>query len=470
MGGGAQANPVPSPGVDFAMCAPNDEIIVVGGYTNTELLAHTPAPCDDPARCGVHVLRQCGVTGTLTHLSTSAIGPNVAFIVRSPTNPSILYASTERIDDEGEILTLRMTRDFRLVEECRVRAGGKSTCYLNFNRSREWMMAVNYWDAKVSLVKLSKDGRVDVEFEPDPKSVLQQPGADYVERTSPTREEHWKFRQRWPHSHCCVTEPYAGLVHFVVDLGLDKVFTYRVNNKTGVLVPKGSTRLTPGKGPRHLLFHPTIKCAYLVNELDSTVSVFRVDIPHEWTKPCDDVDVCVDDTCECPLREDGCEDAGAVLRLTQCLSSLPECEQGKTTISPQGIWKAASHSSEIRMHPGGRYFAVGNRGHDSIALYRVDQVDGTVTLADIVHSGGECPRNFNWTCGGRFLVVGNQNTNCMVTMSFDESAGALKIVHEARGVTSPNYVYAIPARELPGLISRDDASAVPFSAVPAAAA
>ena len=460
MGGGAQANPVPSPGVDFAMCAPNDEIIVVGGYTNTELLAHTPAPCDDPARCGVHVLRQCGVTGTLTHLSTSAIGPNVAFIVRSPTNPSILYASTERIDDEGEILTLRMTRDFRLVEECRVRAGGKSTCYLNFNRSREWMMAVNYWDAKVSLVKLSKDGRVDVEFEPDPKSVLQQPGADYVERTSPTREEHWKFRQRWPHSHCCVTEPYAGLVHFVVDLGLDKVFTYRVNNKTGVLVPKGSTRLTPGKGPRHLLFHPTIKCAYLVNELDSTVSVFRVDIPHEWTKPCDaDVDdVCVDDTCECPLREDGCEDAGAVLRLTQCLSSLPECEQGKTTISPQGIWKAASHSSEIRMHPGGRYFAVGNRGHDSIALYRVDQVDGTVTLADIVHSGGECPRNFNWTCGGRFLVVGNQNTNCMVTMSFDESAGALKIVHEARGVTSPNYVYAIPARELPGLISRDDAA------------
>ena len=144
MGGGAQANPVPNPGVDFAMCAPNDEIIVVGGYTNTELLAHTPAPCDDPARCGVHVLRQCGVTGTLTHLSTSAIGPNVAFIVRSPTNPSILYASTERIDDEGEILTLRMTRDFRLVEECRVRAGGKSTCYLNFNRSREWTMAVNY--------------------------------------------------------------------------------------------------------------------------------------------------------------------------------------------------------------------------------------------------------------------------------------------------------------------------------------
>jgi 6-phosphogluconolactonase len=449
MGGGAQANIIVSPASELGMCAPNDEIIVVGGYTNTELLAHTPAPCDDPARCGVHVLRQCGVTGRLTHLSTNAIGPNVAFIVRSPTNPSILYASTERIDDEGEIITLRMTPDFRLVEETRIKAGGRSTCYLNFNASREWMMAVNYWDARVSMFKLGKDGRPDIEAGRDPRWVLQQPGADYVDRVKPTREEHWKFRQRWPHSHCCVTEPYAGLVHFVVDLGLDKVFTYRVNSKTGVLVPKGSTRLPPGKGPRHLVFHPTVRSAYLVNELDSTVSVFKVNIPEEWTTPHHwDAGA---------SREDGCEEPGAVLELTQCLSSLPESEQGKTTISPQGIWKAASHSSEIRMHPNGRYFAVGNRGHDSIALYAVDQSDGTIALVDIVKSGGECPRNFNWTCGGKFLVVGNQNTNCMATMSFDEASGALKIVHEAgAGVTSPNYVYAIPARELPSLISSAD--------------
>ena len=184
MGGGAQANIIVSPASELGMCAPNDEIIVVGGYTNTELLAHTPAPCDDPARCGVHVLRQCGVTGRLTHLSTNAIGPNVAFIVRSPTNPSILYASTERIDDEGEIITPRMTPDFRLVEETRIKAGGRSTCYLNFNASREWMMAVNYWDARVSMFKLGKDGRPDIEAGRDPRWVLQQPGADYVDPAS----------------------------------------------------------------------------------------------------------------------------------------------------------------------------------------------------------------------------------------------------------------------------------------------
>ena len=175
----------------------------------------------------MHVLRQCGVTGTLTHLSTSAIGPNVAFIVRSPTNPSILYASTERIDDEGEILTLRMTPEFRLVEECRVRAGGKSTCYLNFNRSREWMMAVNYWDAKVSLVKLSKDGRVDVEFEPDPKSCSSNPGpitsngrpdAGGALEVSPAVAALALLRHR------TLRRPRA----LRRGPGLDKVFTYRV--------------------------------------------------------------------------------------------------------------------------------------------------------------------------------------------------------------------------------------------------
>ena len=63
MGGGAQANTIVSPASELGMCAPNDEIIVVGGYTNTELLAHTPAPCDDPARRGVHALRQSGAPG-----------------------------------------------------------------------------------------------------------------------------------------------------------------------------------------------------------------------------------------------------------------------------------------------------------------------------------------------------------------------------------------------------------------------
>ena len=188
-----------------------------------------------------------------------------------------------------------------------------------------------------------------------------------------------------------------------------------------------------------------------MNELDSTVSCFKVNVPEEWTA--------ADHWGVAEKREEDCRDEGAVLELTQCLSSLPESEQGKTTISPQGIWKAASHSSEIRMHPEGRHFVVGNRGHDSIAVYEVCQVTGQITLREITPSGGECPRNFNWTAGGKYLVVGNQNSSSMCTLSFDSEASHLELLHTALGITSPNYVYPIPCSAVEGLVSRETPSA-----------
>lgn len=419
MGAGAQSDPA----------HPEDSLVLVGAYDHPELLAHTPKP-GDPNKSGVHVVLLDGKSGKLRHVSTNAIGPNIAFLIRCPTNPSLLYASTERIDDEGEILTLRLTEDLRLEEVSRVRAGGRSTCYLNFNRDRTWMMAVNYWDAKVSLLQLDKEGRPQ-----SPTSVLMQPEAKYVEDAKPNREEHWKYRQRWPHSHCCVTEPYTSTLHFVVDLGLDKVFIYRVNSAEGRMVEKGSVQLPRGKGPRHMVFHPKLRVAYLVNELDSTVTTFRVNIREEWVEG---------SWGEPTHTEENCEVAGASLQMVQCMSSLPIEEQGKTTISPQGIWKAASHSSEIRLHPNGRYLYIGNRGHDSIAVYAVDQTTGELELAEIVPSGGECPRNFNFTPRGDFLIVGNQNSSRLCTFGIDEGSGKLNLLDTAEGITSPNYIYPLP--------------------------
>ena len=140
MGSGAQATPTPhqegtsaaTRPSDVAVTAshPNDTLLIVGGYTDIDLLAHTPcvkSRFDDGGErlldAGVHVLRLGGRDGALTHLSTNAIGPNVAFIARSPVNPDLLYASTERIDDEGEIITMRLTESFRLVETSRARRG-----------------------------------------------------------------------------------------------------------------------------------------------------------------------------------------------------------------------------------------------------------------------------------------------------------------------------------------------------------
>ena len=454
MGSGALATAAPHPVGPAEPSHPDDTLLIVGGYTDIDLLAHTPcvksrfkdAARSGPLDAGVHVLRLDGRDGALTHISTNAIGPNVAFITRSPVNPDLLYASTERIDDEGEIITMRLTESMALIEESRARAGGRSTCYLNFNKSKQWLMAIHYWDAKITTVRMdAKTGALDV----TPASVLMRPEAAYVDDAKPSREEHWKYRQKWAHSHCAVTEPYFGLVHFVVDLGLDRIFAYRVDAAKGVLVQKGVIALPKGKGPRHLVFHPTRRAAYLVNELDSTVSCFAVNLPARWLSGAGPG---AEET-----REESCSTRGATLELVTCVSSLPESEQGKTTISPQGVWKAASHASEIRMHPRGAFFVVGNRGHDSVAVFRVADFaagstgggkSGGIELVGVTPSGGSCPRNFDWAANGRFLVVGNQNSSTMCAFAFDERAGALspKPVSAAL-VASPNYGFAVPLRE-----------------------
>jgi len=200
-----------------------------------------------------------------------------------------------------------------------------------------------------------------------------------------------------------------------------------------------------GRGPRHLLFHPRARVAYIGNELDSTVSVLA------YTAPPADAAVEVEPALPCEseavppaVPAVSAHAPDAPLRHLQTLSSLPVEEQGKSITTAEGIWKAASHSSELRLRPDGRFLYVGNRGHDSIAIYAVDEAaGGTLTLVDIASCGGACPRNFGFSRCGRFLVVGNQNSSTLVSFACDKETGAITRSDEM-ALPSPNYVYCMP--------------------------
>mmetsp|Transcript_24121 Transcript_24121/g.29226 ORF Transcript_24121/g.29226 Transcript_24121/m.29226 type:complete len:420 (-) Transcript_24121:89-1348(-) len=398
----------------------HDSIFLVSTYTDKSVLAHTPKGEHGQ---GVYALRLDAQTGNLTKLSTTSLGPNVAFLVKHPTLEK-LYATTECIHEDGEVLTLELDERAQLNVTGRQSAGGKSTCYINLQTSPNHMIAVNYWDAKVSVLPV--DGQNgDVRQASD---VLMQPGASYVAESNPSRDEHWQFRQRWPHSHCCVTEPYNGKYAYVTDLGQDKVFTYELDASAGKLVQKAEISLKAGRGPRHLIFHPEISCAYIVNELESSVSVFKYnhkDIPAEETV------------------SDHEDDPESILTHVQTISTLPPDMQQSGFITKDGAWKAHSHCSEIRLHPTGKFLYVGNRGHDSLAVFAVDQQNGHLALVDLPSSGGKCPRNFNFDTTGRYMVVGNQDSNNMTVFEICMDRGCLKEISRC-DLPSPNYVYAIP--------------------------
>eukprot|EP00899_Mesostigma_viride_P003085 jgi/Mesvir1/12778/Mv22833-RA.1 len=379
-------------------------------------------------------------TGELTRIGTCPLEPNPAFIMRHPTRKDVLYATTECIDRQGEVVTLEMRSPASLSVVARQPAGGKSTCYITIPENSKHMLAVNYWDARVTSLPFdAKCGTIASVHDTN-----VQPGAEYVDSTNPDWQEHWQFRQRWPHTHCIVTEPFTKRLHFVTDLGQDKL------KESGQLVGRGHVDLPKGKGPRHLLFHPTLPAAYCDNELDSTVTMFRYNPKPGLAGSGATSSASVKSGAPAGTAESleyFSEDAsvsGSILESRQNLSSLPAEFQGRTVIHPNGVWKAASHSSEIRLHPSGKFLYVGNRGHDSLAVYAIDQTDGSLSVVQIAASGGRTPRNFNFDVTGRWMVVGNQDSNNLTVFAIDQDTGALRQEGSQVPLPMPNFVYALP--------------------------
>jgi len=358
-------------------------------------------------------------------VSSSDVGTNPAFITRHPTIRSMLYASTERIDENGQIITLSFDAfSGQLRPLQRTCAAGRSTCYLNFHKSLEYMLAVNYWDAKVTTLPLDASGSLL-----KASDCIMQPGAQYVIDNEPDRTEHWAYRQRWPHSHCIVAEPYSRKLFFVTDLGQDAIFAYNFDETEGKPVELARVSLQKGLGPRHMVFHPTLRVAYVVNELKSSVSVLAYNGLQS------------DSHLQGSLEFDSADGASPLLHV-HTLTTLPADYEGQGTIV-NGVWKAKSHCAEIRLHPDGRFLYLVNRGHDSIACFAVDQCDGTLTAVGLTPTGGACPRNFNFDASGEFVVVGNQDSNNLTVFSVDRQTGALAVTDIVE-MNSPNYIYSMP--------------------------
>ena len=160
----------------------------------------------------------------------------------------------------------------------------------------------------------------------------------------------------------------------VADLGLDQVLSYRIDATSGGLGPNPAVaKTTPGAGPRHLAFRTDGKFMYVLNEISSTVTTYKYDARN------------------------------AGLEALQTLSTLPEGFTGKNT------------TAEIALDPQSHFLYASNRGHDSIAIFSVDAMNGTLTALDRVPTGGKTPRNFAIDPAGKFLFAANQDTSTVMT-------------------------------------------------------
>jgi 6-phosphogluconolactonase len=320
---------------------------------------------------GIGVFRLDPASGALSHLQTVGGLNNPTFVALHPTRP-LLYTVERQIDEPG--LETGAVTAFAVDAQTgaltllnRQPSGGASPCYVSVHPSGAFAFVANYGSGHVAALPIADDGSLRA-----PSGIVHHQGHG----TDPKR-------QAGPHAHSIVPDP-AGTFILSCDLGIDRVLVYRLDD-AGALVANDPPfgRANPAAGPRHLDFHPTRKHVYVVNEMDSTVTVYAYDGERGSLEP------------------------------VQTVSTLPADYSG------------TSHCAQIIVHPSGRFVYASNRGHDSIAVYAVDAATGKLTPQGQTPTGGRTPRNFNVDPTGTLLLAANQDSDTIVPFTIDKQTGAL---------------------------------------------
>jgi 6-phosphogluconolactonase len=339
---------------------------------------------------GIYVYRLDVSSGSIAQCALAEGVPNPSYLAFHPSH-RLLYAVNELKEFEGApsgaISAFSLNpHNGKLSLLNRKPTHGTDPCHLTLDKLGTHVLVANFMSGSVCVLPVREDGSLG-------------DATDFVQHQGSSADP---VRQTGPHAHA-ITFDEAGRYAFVPDLGIDKVIVYQFDPDRGKLEPNDEpwVELPAGAGPRQLVMHPGGGYAYLVNELNSTMTAFRYD------------------------------QDGGILREIQTLSTLPEDFQGANTCA------------EVQISPSGRFLYGSNRGHDSIVIYAIDQVDGTLTCVGHENTQGKTPRNFVVGPAGQFLLAANQDSDSVVTFRLDPASGELEPTGHRADVPTPVCVKVI---------------------------
>jgi 6-phosphogluconolactonase len=332
---------------------------------------------------GIYRLRLNLATGALTEAGPPMESASPSFLALHPSG-RYLYAVNESggpTKDEGGVSAFAVdakTGALSPLNQQSSRGGGP--CHLSLDAKGRYVLVANYGGGSVAVLPVQADGRL-------------APAVAFVQHEGHGADPG---RQKGPHAHWVELDK-ANRFALVADLGLDEVLVYRFDAGKGSLTPNQPpyARLAPAAGPRHVAFSPDGRHAYVINELQSTVTAFSYD-----------------------------PQTGALGEL-QTVTTVPAGFTGPTT------------TAEIAMRPDGKFLYGSNRGHDSIAIFAVDAATGKLTPAGHPSTRGKTPRNFAIDPTGAYLLAANQESDTITVFRIDRASGALSPVGEPYRVPRP---------------------------------
>lgn len=326
---------------------------------------------------GIQVFEFDGNAGGTLKLLDTVQGVTNPTFVNVNAKDSRLYAIGEKPNGEGgkegEVVTFAIDPQTGTLSELHrvmtMPAHGNNqttTCHISRDLNNEYVVVCSYHGGIVGLISLDEEKKA---------CRLTDVAVHSGHGQHPERQDR-------PHPHSAIFSP-DGRYLFVSDLGLDLIRAYSINRDKHTLEVHGDTVLHPGAGPRHFVFHPDGKSAYVINEVDSTITSFTYD------------------------------SGSGTLHTVVTVPTLSENFKGENTCA------------EIAFSRDGRYLYASNRGADNIVVYAVDANTAQLTFVEHTSTRGGHPRHFALTPDGDYLIVANRDANNLVVFSIETNSGRL---------------------------------------------
>lgn len=380
--------------------APDGPLMAYVGTFSSPLRDTLPTQVDLPPGNGrgIHLFQVNRDTGSLTAAGVHELGTSPSCLALNAAGTRLYSANeTDRVGEHkhGTISAFAVNRtDGKLELLNTVDSGGAGPTYLSIHPSGTFVLVANYFGGSVAVLPILAGGRLG------PATAVKNDDG----KIGPTRAANappgsfaFSGHDR-THAHMIQADP-AGRYVLHADLGLDKIYVWKFDDKLGTLTPNDppAVSLPPGDGPRHFHFHPNGRWFYSIQEEGSTLVLFDYDA------------------------------AKGRLTARQTISTLPRGFAG------------SNFCSEILVSSDGRFVYAGNRLHDSIGIFAVG-ADGTLTFAGDEWTRGNYPRSFNFDPTGKFFYCCNQRGDNIAVFRVEPRTGGLHFTGQYTPVGNPSMI------------------------------
>jgi len=323
-------------------------------------------------------------TGKLKYLDVTGDIKNPSFLKISP-NKKYLYSVAEGDSFNGirggGVAAFKIGKNGTLSKINDALSLGAYPCHVTVSPDNKKIIASNYGGGSLAVYDIKEDGGIS-----PIRQLIQHEGHG----ADPDRQTN-------PHTHSAQFDK-KGTHLYVADLGIDKLLIYKYNEDSLLFFPAKQpfVKMEPGAGPRHFAFTCKQNFIYVINEINSTISVLKKERKNKKFIKIQDI------------------------------STLP------------ADFKESSACADIHLSADGRFVYGSNRGHNSIAIFSRDKKTGLLTFLGTEPVKGDWPRNFGIDPSGNFMLVANRKSSNITVFSIDRTTG--KLTYTGTEIKIPNPV------------------------------